>query len=74
MLGHWALGVVFSPTNGGQPGFALRKFMQLKVLIYPEFSNKVSSIVLSKLFWGCSSNYIGGLEFLPSMEDSLVLL
>ena len=62
MLGHWALGVVFSPTNGGWPGFALRKFMQLKVLIYPGFSNKVSSIVLSKLFWGCSSDYDGGLS------------
>ena len=28
--------------NGGRPGFTLRKFMQLKVWIYPEFSNKVS--------------------------------
>ena len=62
MLGHWALGVVFSPTNGGRPGFALRKFMQLKVLIYLGFSNKVSSIVLSELFWRCSSVYNGGLS------------
>ena len=48
--------------NGGRPGFALSKLMQLKVLIYPAFSNKVISIVLSKLIWGFSSDYDGGLS------------
>ena len=31
--------------------------MQFEVLIYPGFSNKVFSIVLPKLFWGCTSYY-----------------
>ena len=56
-----AIGCLYS-LNGGWPGFALSKLMQLKVLIYPKFSNKVFSIVLSKLLWGCSSDYNGGLS------------
>ena len=66
MLGHWAIGG-FSPINGERPSFALGKFMQFKVLIYPGFLIEYFLLFYPSFFWGAPWIMIGGLRIVSKL-------